>query len=261
ATIDMSNFFDFNHQNCLRYDLVSGAINNEPKKKEQVFPVVLYEVEVSDMDKKVNFEFSNTLFQSKGLAMYIDICRPQQGGFDNSCLLDCDELREYLASPLAGKLKYSPDDADNINKYITDTSLDGVPAETLADISYVHPGLNCWEESFRDSLRAVVPYKNLKCSDFRKDYSYEFGLGNVLETQSQYFVKLRYELKDKTIVMSDGIITIKFCVINIPTMCDPAYKDTQITTKISEFLSNFQTSNDRSVYQKELCEQMGLPLI
>ncbi|MDD4354030.1 MAG: hypothetical protein PHN56_06260, partial [Candidatus Nanoarchaeia archaeon] len=46
ATIDMSNFFDFNHQNCLRYDLVSGAINNEPKKKEQVFPVVLYEVEV-----------------------------------------------------------------------------------------------------------------------------------------------------------------------------------------------------------------------
>lgn len=257
--IDMSNFFDFNHQNCIRYDLASGAINNEPKKSDQVFPVILYEVKATDIDNDVSFEFSNTLFQSKGLAKYIDICRPKQGGYPDVCLLDCDELRNYLASPLAKKEEFSEDDLPNVEKYYTSTSLEGVALNVLP--TYPHPGVNCWEESFRDSLRAVVPYKSLKCSDFNTGDSYEFGFGNVLETSSQYFVKLRYELKDKSIVENDGIIEIKFCVINIPTMCDPAYENTLITTKVSQFLSSLGYGESTYVYQKEICEELGLPLI
>ena len=259
GVVNMGKFFDFNHQNCLRYDLVSGAINNDPRSQKQSFPAILYEVTAYDLDEELEYEFTSAMFKSKGLAVKNKICLPKSGGYPHNCLFDCDDVRTFLNNATLQQI-YN-DTNSLIDTVLEGRSIEGMTPDEKPD--YVIPGGNCWENDFNDALRAVVPYTGLKCSSIPKGVSYEFGFGNVFETGMQYYVKLRYDMKDGTVVMNDGVLDVKFCVINIPTMCDPAFAVTDLTSALNDLiiLLSIKGINTNKVYQEKICKFLGLPLI
>lgn len=261
GVINMGKFFDFNHQNCLRYDLVSGAINNDPENERQVFPAIIYEITAYDLDNEVEYEFSSAMFQSKSLAVKNEICIPGSGGYPHNCLLNCDDVRTFLSDETMFSESYANTGGSFEGTALEESSIAGnIPL--YGDLpKNVMPGVNCWEDDFNDALRAVTPYQTIKCSTVPKGASYEFGMGNVFETSMEYFVKLRYEMDDGTILMNDGVLNIKFCIINIPTMCDPAFAGTNVPSALNDLLSMLNMGDSGKVYNPEICTSLGLPLI
>jgi hypothetical protein len=242
--VDMSKLFDFEHLNCLRYDLVSGAIADDPKNNEQPFPLLLYEIDVYDTDLDKSYSFSSTAYQSRGFGQTKEICKPTQAisAYPKTCLISCNELVDYLGSP----------DTFETEK----TSLEG-----LTNIpSTVNPGINCWDEDFNDAAREVVPYYGIKCSSIPESLFEGYSYGKAFQTSNQYYSRLRYRLNDGTFQDHNGIIDITFCVINIPSMCDPFFEGESLPTALNE-LFGIMGIDSTQIYNKELCESRGLPLI
>jgi hypothetical protein len=247
GVIDMSKAFDFNHLNCIRYDFVSGAISNDPKNNKQPFPVLVYEISVLDTTIDKEYSFVSTAFKSKGAGQLREICSPGQAvtGYPAECLIDCNDAREYALL--------------NDSFEFRGTSMEGL--KNSANLpSSINPGVNCWEEGFNDAARAVVPYYGLNCSNVKKGFLDEYDYGNVFETSNQYFSKLRYTLKDNSMVDHDGIINIKFCVINIPTMCDPFFEGQAMPDALSALISSMGVDAG-AIYDEQACKNLELPLI
>jgi hypothetical protein len=244
--VDMSKLFDFNHLNCLRYDYVSGAISNDPMNNKQPFPLLLYEITVYDTTIDKEYTFVSTAFKSKGAGQLRPICYPGQAvsGYPSGCLVDCQDVRDYAL----------------YNDSLIGTSMEGLDGAINIVPDYVNPGVNCWEEGFNDAARAVIPYYGLNCSNVKKGFSEDYDYGNVFETSNQYYSKLRYTLKDNSIVDNDGIIDIKFCVINIPTMCDPFFEGQAMPDALNGLISNMGV-NANAIYDETECTNLGLPLI
>jgi hypothetical protein len=82
----------------------------------------------------------------------------------------------------------------------------------------------------------------------------------VLETSSQYYSTLRYPLKDGTFSEHKGIIDIKFCLINVPTKCDPFFGSETNANILNNLLSSLGIEN-KAIYDEAYCNEAGLPLI
>jgi len=224
--------------------LVSGAIADDPKNNEQPFPLLLYEINVYDTDLDKSYSFSSTAYQSRGVGQTKGICEPTQAlaAYPKTCLISCDELADYLGSP------------DTFG--IMGTSLEGLTNIPPA----VNPGINCWDEDFNDAAREVVPLYGIKCSSI-PDSSFEgFDYGKDFQTSNQYYSRLRYRMIDGTFEDHNGIIDITFCVINIPSMCDPFFEGGNLPTALNELLGIMGIDSTK-IYNEELCVSRGLPLI
>ncbi|MFA5333724.1 MAG: hypothetical protein WC376_04485 [Candidatus Nanoarchaeia archaeon] len=246
--VDMSKLFDFNHLNCIRYDFVSGAISNDPKNNKQPFPVLIYEISVLDTELDKEYSFVSTAFKSKGAGQLKQICYAGQAisGYPEGCLIDCQDVRDYKIL--------------NDSFRFEGSSMEGLKNSNIPIPSSANPGVNCWEEGFNDAARAVVPYFGLNCSNIKKGFLDEYDYGNVFETSNQYFSKLRYTLKDNSFVDHNGIINIKFCVINIPTMCDPYFEGTEMPDALNALISSMGI-NTGAIYDEQTCKDLELPLI
>ena len=64
GVIDISKFFDYNHQNCLRYDLVSGSKFGDPTNPLTTYPVLIYELKLKDLFTNETFFAKNDVFKS-----------------------------------------------------------------------------------------------------------------------------------------------------------------------------------------------------
>ncbi|MBN1923317.1 MAG: hypothetical protein JW791_00980 [Nanoarchaeota archaeon] len=241
GVIDVSKLLNYDNQNCLRYDLVSGSFSGDPQNPYASYPVMVYEVYVKDLITGQLLNFSNDVYSSVGSAIIYEICDPSV--CNSPCYYECEELLQYKYNDLVNYEDTSLDCDQAINKI----SFGSVSRDSII----VSPRVNCWSEEFNDVSRNVEPYNGyINCSIAKGMLSGTTSeSGNVFETQLQYAVNLRYNTGINEFVENPGLFTVKFCVIKIPTMCDPFFSSTTVGAY------NLQ------VYQPEACEELGLPLI
>ncbi len=250
GVIDVSKFLNYNNQNCLKYDLVSGSFTGDPTNPYASFPVVVYEVIVEDLQSGQRFNYTSDVYKSTGVSSEEEICDPFNCQIN--CLYDCDDLTNYKNSDLVSVEGTSlecetllfPGGVDDVNP----STLQPVYPRTSIQVL---PRSNCWLPEYNDIARVVEPFPDgLNCSIMTvllEDTTSEAG--NLFQTELQYSVQLRYPGDLDEFIEHPGILNIKFCVIKIPTMCDPFFG----TTSIGFF--------DVDVYRPEMCNSLGLPLI
>jgi hypothetical protein len=248
GVIDVSKLYDYSHQNCLRYDLVSGGVWGYPDAPQASFPVLIYEVTVRDLVTDKDYDFKNDVYSvvAEGTSnSYRPICDPDfctQAG----CLYDCNQLREYIEDPDAYEAKYGP--LPN-----SDTSLDcAYDLEgNKKPPSTVETGTNCWTQDLNDVARLVEPYNgdvDFNCDIKGSMIGTEFETGKVFETNLQYAVTLRYPTGLDDFLEHPGVFNVRFCVIKIPTYCDPFFEHATVG-----FF-------DTGIFQRDYCKSVGLPL-
>lgn len=236
--IDVSKLFTYANQNCLKYDLVSGAIWQSPDVTYASFPVLVYEITVKDLVTNQTYNFTNDAYQVKGFDNVHKICNPEV--CMSNCMVDCEELAEY---------------ARTLNYDIT-SSLGCKDETEIAQmaLSGVRPGSNCWTEEFNEIERIVEPYEpgpgeaRLNCS-VPHGFEGEIEYGNVFQKDLQYSVVLRYPGSVNEFQEHPGVFNVRFCVIKIPNYCDPFYKYTTYGPY------------NQDIYKEDICKDMGMPLI
>jgi hypothetical protein len=248
GVIDVSKLFNYDNQNCLRYDLVSGGMWGYADAPQASFPVLIYEITVKDLVTDENYNLKNDVFNSLGTGggagVYYPICDPNWCSQAN-CKYDCNELRFYNEE--------GEDDFEAHYGSVEDTSLGcAVELETDGIPDSVIPGNNCWTEDLNDISRLVEPYNGeveFDCSIVGSGAGTEFEYGNVFETSLQYAVTLRYPTGLDEFLEHPGIFNVKFCVIKIPTYCDPFFE--YATFGFFEV----------GIYQEDYCKEAGIPLV
>ncbi len=133
----------------------------------------------------------------------------------------------------------------------------GNNAEIYVDDSGVHKS---WCHGYHNE----PPQFNCEIPSSAKGTVYEAG--NVFETTLTYPVVIRYPGKrldsyteynssekysDFDNVVHPGLLTVKFCIIKIPSTCDPFFKYQEITT----------ATGDKRVFNEGYCRDRGLPFV
>lgn len=137
--IDMSKIFDYNHQNCLRYDLVSGSYEQEATAPDVSFPALVYEITVTDLVNDTTFSFKNDFYKSQVVGgIKIEVCDNTACHVD--CLPDCNEVYQYQQGTLE----------------IVDSSTLGCPGQDLNSLITI--GTNCWYDDLNKAARITDPY-------------------------------------------------------------------------------------------------------
>ncbi|PIU89336.1 hypothetical protein COS64_00940 [archaeon CG06_land_8_20_14_3_00_37_11] len=238
--IDMSKIFNYANQNCLRYDLVSGAVFGTPDTPQASFPILIYEITVKDLQTDEIYETKNDAYQILEQGRVFTICSPTNCQSD--CLYDCNDIRKY------------EEDESSVN--VESSSLQC--AEGVEDIpTTATPAVNCWTDAFNDVRRMVEPYKGsleIDCSLPSGFVGTELEYGNVFETNVQYAVTLRYTQGYKEFTEHPGIFNVKFCVIKIPTYCDPFFEGVETPNIYGEF-------GGLEVYNPTACDMEGIPKV
>ncbi len=226
GVIDMSKFFDFNHQNCIRYDMVSGSGNGDLSNPMIPYPVIIYEVSLYDLVDDKRYNFTNSVFKTVSAGKQFEIC--DSNTCKPNCVYDCVELSNYLNGDLVD---------------IDDTSLSCNPPSK--DIQVI-PGKNCWTKDLSYISRVVVPYNDSFNCSIPQALIGDYKSGKVFESSFSYPVVAVYP---NSYEEHPSIINIHFCLIKVPTLCDPFF--------------NYYTFGlaDIPVYQPELCTAAGVPLI
>lgn len=237
GVIDVSKLFDYNHQNCLRYDFVSGSAHADPDGPSVGYPVILYEVYVEDLINDNLYNFTNDVYVSTSTgAELFTICNPkiidEEGNcLPSDCLFDCDEITAYWRTGIIG---------DSLK-----CAVDGIPTQAIDKT-------NCVYRYESDVTRMVQSYNGtINCSSLNTVLTSDANnvLGKVSQVDLQYAVTLKYIQSYNNTIEHPGILNVRFCEVNIPTQCDSFFSN-----------DNFGFYS-QEVYNPDYCTERGLPLI